>query len=343
MTDQLTQSLKKGMGMPDSVRDGMTNAMGGTTEIEQQFHLVEHGVHIAVMGLVLVLVALGILFLVRFFLKPISSQTVNNSLYARALGALTEPFGQRETDSAAAQGGREKDTFLVIPDISGYTRFIELNRFSAGHAQYVISELLHAVIDAAKPVLKPKGIEGDAVVFYAFSESDDPGGGVAGSQVGLATIDLLNAFYRRRAELKHDNACHCEACSHIDDLHLKVVVHRGPVVHYVLDNFEDLSGFSVIAAYRLLKNSLGLDRYILVTEAAADEIDLPLVVEKESHTERYDDIGEIAFRVYGFEPSPEVGAHGTGRHGPIAARTRDAVRKLAENARTLGKAIGASA
>lgn len=331
------------MGMPDTMRDAMTNAAAGTTEIEQQFHLVEHGVHIAVMGFVLILLILGILFLVRFFLKPISSQALNNSLYARALGALREPFGHRPPGSEAAQGAREKDTFLVIPDISGYTRFMELNRFSAGHAQYVVSELLHAVIDAAKPTLKPKGIEGDAVAFYAFSESGDRDGGATGAEVGLATVDLLNAFYRKRAELKHDNACHCEACSHIDDLHLKVVVHRGPVVHYVLDNFEDLSGFSVIAAYRLLKNTLGLDRYILLTEAAGDEIDLPLVVEKERHTERYDDIGEIAFRVYGFEPSLELAAHGAGRHGPIAARTRDAVRKLAENARTLGKAIGASA
>jgi len=331
------------MGMPDTMRDTMTNAMDGTTEIEQQFHLVEHGVHITLMVLVLVLVVLGIVFLVRFFLRPISSQTLNSSLYARTLGALKEPFGQRRTDTKVAQGGRARDTFLVIPDISGYTRFIELNQFSAGHAQYVVSELLHAVIDAAKPVLKPKGIEGDAVVFYAFAESDDPSGGVAGSQVGLATVDLLNAFYQRRAELKHCNACHCKACSHIDDLHLKVVVHRGPVVHYVLDNFEDLTGFSVIAAYRLLKNSLGLNRYILLTEAAGAEIDFPLMVEKERHTERYDDIGEIAFRVYGFELSPEVSARGTGRHGPIAARTRDAVRKLAQNARTLGKAIGASA
>lgn len=330
------------MGMPDTMRDAMTNAMDGTTEIEQQFHLVEHGVHIAVMVLILILVVLGILFLVRFFLKPISAQTLNNNLYARTLGALKEPFGQRRTDTETAQDARERDTFLVIPDISGYTRFIELNRFSAGHAQYVISELLHAVIEAAKPTLKPKGIEGDAVVFYAFSKSDDPGAGVTGSEVGLATVDLLNAFYQRRAELKHDNACHCEACSHIDDLNLKVVLHRGTVVHYVLDSFEDLSGFSVIAAYRLLKNSLGLDRYILLTEAAAREIDLPLVVEKERHIERYDDIGEIAFRVYGFELSSEAGARETDHHGPIAARTRDAVRKLAENARTLGKALGAS-
>jgi hypothetical protein len=343
MTDRLTQSSQNGTRTPDTMRDAMTNAMDGTTAIEQQFHLVEHGVHIAVMVLVLVLVVLGIVFLVRFFLKPISSQALNSSLYARALGAFKEPFGQKGRHSEVAQDGREKDTFLVIPDISGYTRFIELNRFSAGHAQYVVSELLHAIINAAKPTLKPKGVEGDAVVFYAFSQSGDPGRGVTGAQVGLATVNLLNAFYRRRAELKHDNACHCEACSHIDDLHLKVVLHRGPVVHYILDNFEDLSGFSVIAAYRLLKNSLGLDRYILLTEAAGEEIELPLVVEKDRHTERYDDIGEITFRVYGFEPSPEDSAHGASRHGPIAARTRDAVRKLAENARTLGKAIGASA
>ena len=343
MTDLLTQSMRQGVGVSETSHDVMAAIMGGANQAEQQIHLVEHGVHIATTASILLLAILGSFLVIRFFLKPVSAQGLLKTLNVRAPTRSAKACFPTEGDGEEAHGPREKDTFLVIPDISGYTHFMKLTRFSAGHAQYVISELLKAVIDAARPVLRPTGIGGDSVLFYAVSDRDDRRGGVTGDQVGLAVIDLLNAFYQKRAELRHHNACPCDACRHIDDLDIKVVVHRGPVVRYVLKDFEDLVGLSVIAAHRLLKNSLGMDRYILVTEEAADDIALPLVPLKQRHIERYDDVGEIRFCVYGFQPSILLDDESMDQHGPISVRTRDAVRKLAENARTLGRTIRVSA
>jgi len=337
MTDLLKQWTKQDAGMSDAMHDGMTAVMGGATDAEQQLHLVEHGVHIAATAGVLLLTILGLVLLVRYFMRPVSAQGLLKTLYVRASTRSAKARVPREGDGGEAHGPREKDTFLVIPDISGYTQFMKLNRFSAGHAQYVVSELLKAVIDAASPVLRPTSIGGDSVLFYAVSDRDDPRGGATGNQVGLAIVDLLNAFYQKRADLRHHNACPCDVCRHIDELHIKVVVHRGPALRYVLNDFEDVVGLPVIAAHRLLKNSLGMDRYILVTEEAADDIALPLEPLKQRHIERYDDVGEIPFRVYGFQPSILFGDEGVDQHGPIAGRMRDAVRKLAQNARTLGR------
>lgn len=169
------------------------------------------------------------------------------------------------------------------------------------------------------------------------------GGAVAGAMNLTAGTFAYSAFYAKRAELRHDNACPCEVCRRIDDLQLKVVVHRGPLLHYRVKDFEDLSGMPIIAARRLMKNSLDRDQYILVTEAAADAIKLPLAAVWDRHVERYDDVGEIAAHVYEFEPLISVAGTSFEHHGPVAGRMRDAVKKLAQNARALGRSIGPSA
>lgn len=337
MTDLLRQSIPKDVGVSDDVHDTMTSVAGGTTEAEQQLHLVEHGVHIATTASILLLVALCLFLLIRFFLKPVSAQGLLKTFHVRAPTRSTRARVPGEGGGGQAHGSREMDTFLVIPDISGYTQFMKLNRFTAGHAQYVVSELLNAMIDAANSVLRPASIGGDSVLFYAVSDRDEPRGGATGNQVGLAIIDILNSFYQKRTELRHDNACPCEVCRHIDELNIKVVVHRGPAVRYALKDLEDVVGLPVIAAHRLLKNSLGMDRYILVTEEAANDIALPLEPLKQRYVERYDDVGEISFRVYGFQPSILFDDEGADQQGPVAGRMRDAVRKLAQNARALGR------
>ena len=56
-------------------------------------------------------------------------------------------------------------TFLMIADIGGYTRFMNLHRMSLAHAQENTLRLLDAVIDAA-PGLELSGLEGDAAFLY---------------------------------------------------------------------------------------------------------------------------------------------------------------------------------
>lgn len=308
--------------------------MDTTDAVQHTFHYLGTTFHIVIM---LIGGAVLLFILLRFFLRPVSNEEIKQFLHAELLEPLQTSLGQRSGPEMKA--ARERDTFIVIPDISGYTRYMRLSRFSADHAQYLVAELLQALIEAARPVLRATRIEGDAVVLHAISARDDPRRGVSGAQLGLTILGILNAFYQKRAELKRDNACPCEACRHIDDLEVKVIVHRGPVVHYRLKALEDLSGIAVIVAHRLLKNTVDLDRYILLSEAAA-EIELPLAEAREQRLERYDDIGAIATRVYDFEPAVSMAEPSIDHHAAISRRMRDGVRKLRENMRTLIQSVG---
>ena len=264
---------------------------------------------------ILSLAIIGIVFLIRYFIRPVDVSTLGS---AKGASANDPPSGIPPDDV-------ERDTFVVIPDISGYTRFMQLTRFAAGHAQFLVAQLLDVIITAARPPLSPTRVEGDSVMFYAVSDHDDPAKGASGSSVAEAVHDMVTAFYRKREELLTGNLCPCEACKHIAELELKVVVHRGDVLRYRLRGMEDLSDMAVIEAHRLLKNSVGRNRYVLVSEAAAEDIRLFWKLAPEKHRERYDGIGEVLCDLYSLEEE-------TGQVSDIAkSPVHDMAGKLASN------------
>ncbi|MGB2958565.1 MAG: DUF2652 domain-containing protein, partial [Bacteroidota bacterium] len=63
-----------------------------------------------------------------------------------------------------------KKVFLVLADISGYTRFIRWHKTSLLHAERIIGELLESVIEESDHPLILHELEGDAVTFYAESD-----------------------------------------------------------------------------------------------------------------------------------------------------------------------------
>jgi len=141
---------------------------------------------------------------------------------------------------------------------------------------------------------------------------------------------LVVAFYRRRNDLVAGNVCPCEACGHVAELDLKVIVHRGDVVKYRLHGLEDLGGFAVIEAHRLLKNGLGRTRYVLVSEAASPGLSLPWESLPAAHAERYDDIGEIRCDVYPLDEVLDTISDAK------VSRLRDFAGKLARNVHPVG-------
>ncbi len=271
------------------------------------------------MVVILALAIIGIVFLTRYFIRPVD---VSDLGYAR-VASTDDPPPKEPLDDV------ERDTFVVIPDISGYTHFMQLTRFAAGHAQFVVAQLLDALITAARPPLSPTRVEGDSVMFYAVSDRGDPAEGASGPIVAAAVHDMVTAFYRRRAELLAGNLCPCEACKHITELDLKVVVHRGDILRYRLRGLEDLSGMAVIEAHRLLKNSVGRNRYVLVSEAAAEDVRLPWKLTPERHRERYDGVGEVRCDLYPLEQDPV----------PVSkvakSPVRDMAGKLSSNVQTI--------
>ncbi|MBI4459764.1 MAG: DUF2652 domain-containing protein [Acidobacteria bacterium] len=62
--------------------------------------------------------------------------------------------------------------FLLIADISGYTRFMKEHRLSLAHAQEIVARLLESIIDASKDDLALAKLEGDAVFSHSRARSD---------------------------------------------------------------------------------------------------------------------------------------------------------------------------
>ena len=63
----------------------------------------------------------------------------------------------------------ENRGLLFIPDISGFTRFV--NEVEIGHSRFIIQQLLDLLIKANEIGLEVSEIEGDAILFYKFGES----------------------------------------------------------------------------------------------------------------------------------------------------------------------------
>ena len=183
----------------------------------------------------------------------------------------------------------ETDAHILLADIGGYTRFLHENAVSLRHANYIVSELLAAVMRRAEVPVRVEKLEGDAVLFVA--PTDPSGVGEAG--VRRSIFGFPAAFYRRRAELMSHNTCQCEACTGIGRLDLKVVGHYGRVLRYRLNRFDELAGIDMVIAHRLLKNSVEASRYLLLTEAAWQRLkpdyDLPVL----SHVEICEGVGEV--------------------------------------------------
>lgn len=229
--------------------------------------------------------------------------------------------------------GPTRDTALVMPDISGYTRFLHLSRFAEAHAQHIVTELLQAIIAGAAPTLAAAKVEGDAVLLYA--PLDGPHARTP-EQVAQAVEALLRAFYRRLDELERSNLCRCDCCRHLGDLDLKAVVHRGAVTAYRLDRFTELSGMPVIVTHRLLKNSAQTPRYVLVTQAA-EALGPGFAQRGEPTLESCHDVGEVACTLYPFERAEIApGDAAPGPRRPLA----DTAAKLAANLRGLWPARG---
>ena len=66
----------------------------------------------------------------------------------------------------------EKKALLYIPDISGFTRFV--NDTEIQHSQHIIEELLEVILQSNELNLEVSEIEGDAVLFYREGEPPQP-------------------------------------------------------------------------------------------------------------------------------------------------------------------------
>ena len=192
----------------------------------------------------------------------------------------------------------QRKVVLILTDISGYTRYMLSNKTSLVHGQVIITELTKAIINQIEIPLEVSKLEGDAVFAFAVRGESEAVWEEHKRLIGAKLEKFFKAFSDKLAELIASNICNCETCKNIEKLQLKIIVHCGEALFYKIGGFNELSGADVIIVHRLLKNSVKSHQYLLLTEAARRDIELPgglVLVEGE---EIYDEIGAVKTYAY---------------------------------------------
>jgi hypothetical protein len=204
----------------------------------------------------------------------------------------------------------ENKGLLFIPDISGFTRFI--NETEIDHSRLIIQELLELLINANQIGLEVSEIEGDAILFYKFG--DPPSMDKLYHQVE----NMFCAFHRQLVAYDYRKFCQCKACTSAVNLTLKVVTHYGEFTGYNVKNFQKLLGKDVIVAHQLLKNDIEQHEYWLVTTNLLQDGSPPPFTDwmRWLSSSRQTENGEIPFRYTqlgplkeGMKPEPLLPLH----------------------------------
>ena len=197
----------------------------------------------------------------------------------------------------------ERQAVFFIADISGYTKFIFSNGKEIAHSQMVIRELITTLLEEVDLPHQLIRIEGDAIFLYASKDDPDQSWERVSKNLVVNMMTFFKAFANKISELTIHKICNCTACTNIEGLKLKVVVHSGRAAFYRVNEHQELTGTAPIIVHRLLKNSIEADEYILLTESAYNELTLPDGKVEEGE-QTYDDIGTVKTYVY-YPPGPE--------------------------------------
>lgn len=190
-------------------------------------------------------------------------------------------------------------TLLFIPDISGFTEFV--NQTELVHSQHIIEELLEILIDANEIDLEVSEIEGDAILFYRNGMSPT-------AAELLAQVQRM--FVKFHAHLKlYDShrICQCGACCGAINLSLKFIVHYGETGTNQVKSHSKLFGKDVIVAHRLLKNEVPHRDYVLFTDQLINscsswvEVDQASWAEPEHASEAFD-LGTVNYCFVSLQP-----------------------------------------
>jgi hypothetical protein len=151
-------------------------------------------------------------------------------------------------------------------------------------------------VERIAPPFQISKLEGDAV--FGFASEDE---------LRLRELSLLTCLntcyeaYRARLEAARDlMTCSCDACSSIGGLELKFVIHHGEYIVQPIAGHQELLGPDVIVTHLLIKNHvtnhIGRSAYVLVTDAAAAHLEVPLEHALAIH-ERYEHYAAIRAHV----------------------------------------------
>ena len=151
---------------------------------------------------------------------------------------------------------------LLIADIGGYTDYMQFHRSVLGHAEAATRRMLDKVVCAA-PGFDLIEIEGDAAFLSRDAESLD---GPAALATVTGTVAAMHRAFHAERRFVELNLCPCGSCKRTEGLTLKFVAHVGEVATQTIRRRTKLVGLDVIYVHRLLKNTVALPEYLLVTD-----------------------------------------------------------------------------
>jgi hypothetical protein len=189
---------------------------------------------------------------------------------------------------------RATSGYLVLADISGYTRYLSSSEIERGPA--IAGDLLEVVVNGLRPVVRLAKLEGDAGFFAG------PEAAVRGSELLDALEGTYASFRRRIRSLRDSTSCTCAACSLVGDLDLKFFVHHGTWVRTRIAGHEELAGTDVIVAHRLLKGAAGSHVSLRGTALLTDPAVVALAIDPAQlglrpFAETYDELGEVTGQI----------------------------------------------
>lgn len=203
----------------------------------------------------------------------------------------------------------EKEVLLILADISGYTDYLLASQTSLVHGQLHINALMKAIIRQVRIPLKVAKLEGDAVFLYATIPRDRLTEREWKKSLGDKLLQFFDIFSTQLQALERDASCTCEACANLGKLRLKIIAHAGSAIFYRIGEFKELGGIDVIIAHRLLKNTVNLSEYLLITEAAHAIVSISGKMDTIRHEEAYQSLGTILTYIYPVQrPARRTGA-----------------------------------
>ena len=196
---------------------------------------------------------------------------------------------------------KAQPTLLCIPDISGFTEFMGEADFEL--SSKVIPSLLNNIVYSNEIGLKISEIEGDAVLFYRQGTLPS----------FRALVDqcryFYTEFYKQLNELRTRYREMDSAALIPEVLGLKIVLHYGTNIAPVKVGARiKLLGEDLIVAHRLLKNTIAINEYILLSEALTQRYPRETLQghwpwgELKQHREVYEHVGPIRYHYIGLKP-----------------------------------------
>ncbi|MFY0598284.1 MAG: DUF2652 domain-containing protein [Cyclobacteriaceae bacterium] len=184
--------------------------------------------------------------------------------------------------------GKKNDTIFFIPDISGFTDFV--NETEISHSSHIISELLEGIMSKNTLKLDLVEVEGDALFYFKKGSLPDLG------EVLDQARDMFLHFHHQLLLYKHRRICDCGACSSSVNLGLKFIIHIGESEMVSLGKGKAKPfGKDVIFAHKLLKNQYSGREYILTTENTGTDSDPEWFSSLDKQTLSFEDGQEVVF------------------------------------------------